>query len=438
MSLVRLREAACRIQAAALAAADPRAAVSRALSTGPEGIAVLGAMHEIRGALTAIAVGKAAAGMMEAALDRAGSLIDGGLVVVPHTYPTDRVANRRISVMHAGHPVPDEGSREAAREVLRRVEAMVERDLCLLLLSGGGSSLLSLPWPGLNLDDLVQTGRLLLASGADIAEMNTVRRHLSVIAGGRLAERCRGTILTLAISDVVGDDLHVIASGPTVPDPTTYADAAAVLERRGLTDRIPAAVCRLIRDGAAGRIPDTPKHVPGRHETLVISSGLAAVEGAAAAARALGFAPQVLDTRLSGEARLAGRALARAALAARRGPGPACLIAAGETTVTVTGTGRGGRNQEIALSAAIEIEGVPGILLASFATDGREGNSDAAGAFATGETVAAGRMAGLDPAACLEANDSNAFLAAARELIVTGPTGTNVNDVSFALVETER
>ncbi len=437
MALAGLREAALRIQRAVLDAADPRRAVARALARTPRGLRAAGVQHTTRGRLTVIAVGKAAAGMMEAALARTGRRLDKGLLVVPHGYRSEAVSDPRITILQAGHPVPDAGSVAAAAQAQQLVGAMAEADLCLVLISGGGSSLLSLPAPGLTLEDLVQTGRLLLASGADIAEVNTVRRHLSAISGGRLAERCRGTLVTLAISDVVGDEPAVIASGPTVADPTSFADAAAILERRALMEKVPQRVRQRIRDGEAGRVPDTPKRIPDRHRAVVIASGIVAARAAAAQAGRLGFAARVLDTALTGEAREVGRGLGRRALEARRiGTGlPACLIAAGETTVTVRGTGRGGRNQEIALAAALEIEGAAGVLLASFATDGREGNTEAAGGFASGETVAAGRSAGLDPVRCLDDNDSNAFLAAAGDLIVTGPTGTNVNDVSLVLID---
>jgi glycerate-2-kinase len=336
--------------------------------------------------------------------------------------------------------VPDEHGLAAARRVMDAVSALAPEDLCILLLSGGGSALLPLPFPPLSLSDKKAVTSLLLASGADIGEMNVVRKHLSAIKGGRLAEAARCTILTLAISDVVGDSLASIASGPTVPDPSSYAEAREVLERYGLRWAVPASVRGLIADGEAGRAPETPKTLPARHRAAVIASNRTALKAAMAEAAACGYPPILLTGSLTGEAREAGRLLAAAALEARAGAGeaaarpPVCIIAGGETTVTLKGGGSGGRNQEIALSAAIQLEGVPGILVTSFATDGKEGNTDAAGATASGETVPAGRRTGLDPRACLERNDSHAFLSAAGELIVTGPTYTNVNDISFVLV----
>ena len=455
MSMADLRETSRVLREAALTAADPRGAVARALSPAQSGLVVCGRIHPVQGRLLLLAVGKASGGMAEATLEIFGARVSQGLVVMPHGYGSFAPRDARLRVLASGHPVPDAASIDAAQEAVRLVDGMTEGDVLLLLLSGGGSSLLSLPHPPLSLSDLVETGRLLLASGADIHELNTVRRHTSGIAGGRLAERCRGSILTLAVSDVVGDELHAIASGPGVADPTTFADAAMVLDRHGLLDRVPRSVRALIQEGAAGALPETPKLLASRHQAAVIASGLATAEAAADAARGRGFMTRILTTRLSGEAREAGRMLARAGLDARgigrHAPGvgqgprpsphalplPACLIAAGETTVTLRGHGKGGRNQEIALAAAMELAGVPGILLTSFATDGIEGNTDAAGATASGETIAAGKAAGLDPAACLAANDSHAFLRAAGELIVTGPTGTNVNDITFVLVEGE-
>jgi hydroxypyruvate reductase len=290
-----------------------------------------------------------------------------------------------------------------------------------------------------SLRDLIETTSLLLKSGADIQELNTVRKHLSGFSGGRLAQSCRGTVVTMAISDVVGDDISVIGSGPTVPDPSTYSDALGVLSRYGLTSHVPAAVRTALEQGAAGLLEESPKTLPDRHVALIVASGALAVDAAAVEARVCGFTPFVLTASLTGEARDAGRRLASVAhesrLHGRPAPAPACIIAAGETTVTVTGDGTGGRNQEIALAAALDLRDEEGILLTSFATDGKEGNSEAAGAYASGATAAAGEQSGLDGQACLARNDAHAFLQAAGELIVTGPTGTNVNDISFVLVE---
>lgn len=442
-----LREVAEGILRAALAAADPRAAVLRSLAIrpGPGGgtLVCRGVERPFAGRILVAAVGKAApamaAGALEALAPVAGR-VGAGIVVAPRGLACRLgPAGARFEIHGTGHPVPDADGEAAARRVARLVGAMRGDDLLLLLLSGGGSSLLPLPADPVSLADKAAVTSLLLASGADIAEINTVRKHLSAIKGGRLATRCMGASETLAISDVVGDRLDLIASGPTVADPTTFADALAVLERRRLLDAVPSSVRAMLAAGAAGRIPETPKSLPDRHRAGVIASNRTAVDAAAEEARRRGFAPRVLSTALAGEAREAGAAIAAAAREARRQMRPgrpgACLIWGGETTVTVRGPGKGGRNQEIALAAAIGLAGIDGVLVASFATDGKEGNTDAAGAFASGATVAAGARSGLDPAASLEANDAHAFLEAAGELIVTGPTGTNVNDISLALVK---
>ncbi len=441
MSIASLKAVSARIQAAALAAADPCAAVRRAISLHGDTLAAAGFSMEARGKLSLIAVGKASVAMTRGALDRVGSRLSAGIVVHPHGYPVGGLSDRRLALYASAHPLPDASGLAAAGRILAAVDAMGEDELCLVLLSGGGSSLLPCPLPPLTLDEVMETTRLLLASGADIHELNTVRKHLSAVAGGRLAARCAGVIVTLAISDVVGDDPAVIASGPTVADPTTFADAAGVLRRHRLLERAPRAVTALLEEGCAGRRAETPKTLPSRHLYSVIASGNVAAEAAAAEASRCGFTPLIVTTSLEGEAREAGRLLASVGKECKAHgrplPAPACIIAAGETTVTVTGSGTGGRNQEIALSAATALRGEPSVLLTSFATDGKEGNTDAAGAYASSLTVAAGAARGLDPHACLRDNDAHRFLSAAGEVIATGPTGTNVNDLTFLLVEQE-
>jgi glycerate-2-kinase len=419
MGIEELKQVSIRIQNAARAAADPGAAVRRSLSLTPHGFSAQGRDVAVIGALSLIAVGKASLAMTEAALEILGPALHGGLGVTPHGHGREARADPRLTVLHAGHPVPDLQGLEAARQVAARVREMAPGDACLFLLSGGASSLLPLPAPELSLDDLRRTTSLLLQSGADIRELNIVRKHLGGLGGGRLAQACRGTLVTLALSDVVGDDLSVIGSGPTVADPSSFSEAAQVLGRYGLSSAVPPAVRARLEEGKAGRVEE--------------------LEAAAAEARASGFPPWVITRQLAGEARDAGRMMAAEAIRCR-GEGrpvrpPACLLAAGETTVTVRGAGTGGRNQELALAAAELLDGRPGILLTSFATDGIEGNSEAAGAYASGLTVGAGTRAGRDPADCLLRNDAGAFLSAAGELIVTGPTGTNVNDLSFVLIE---
>jgi glycerate 2-kinase len=437
LSPAELKQISLRIMGAALSAADPAAAVRRNLAAAGQWFTVCGREYRPAGSLTLAAVGKAASGMANAALEVLGPRLSKGLIVLPRGYP--RTPHPGMDVLEAGHPVPDEGGLAAAERLSDLAGHLRESDILLLLLSGGGSSLLPLPYPPLSLGDKIASTELLLRSGASIREINTVRKHLSAIKGGRLAAKTRGTIVTLAISDVVGDQLAFVSSGPAVPDPTTFADAADVLARYDLLERVPAAVRTLIAEGVAGRIPETPKALPDRFTGHIISSGGVAVEAAATEAQRQGFPGIVLTTFLEGEAREAGRLMAAVArevrLHGRPAAAPVSIFAAGETTVTVKGSGKGGRNQEIALAAAIALNGEAGMILSSFATDGRDGNTEAAGGHASGETVAAGRRKGLDPRACLAANDTHAFLSAAGDLIVTGPTGTNVNDITFVLVE---
>ena len=439
-STAEMKDVARRIQRAALAAAHPAAAVRASLDATGTAMVACGRDYPLEGQILLLSIGKASRSMADAAIETLGRRVSQAIVVMPRGYPGAEGGDR-MTVIEAGHPLPDDQGLAAARMIAARIAGLESADLCLLLLSGGGSSLVALPHPPLSLGDKIETTSLLLRSGADIQEINTVRKHLSAIKGGRLAAGCRGTIVTLAISDVVGDSLSFIASGPTVPDPTTFADALAVLARYDLLQSVPSAVKTHLERGLAGGVPETPKTLPERFRSSVIASRATAVEAAAREARRQGYTPHVLTTELTGEAREAGRMLAAAARSVRDSGmpvrAPACILAAGETTVTVVGPGRGGRNQEIALSAAIDLSGEQGILLASFATDGKEGNTDAAGGFASGETIRAGIGAGRDPRVCLAANDSRSFLKAAGDLIVTGPTGTNVNDITCVLVEKE-
>jgi glycerate 2-kinase len=405
-----LRRLSSIIVDAVLRAADPRVAVGRSLRLEDDRLVVENEVFPLPGALAFVSAGKASAPMTEAFLEAAGSRISRGIVVMPKGYTRVPAPRSAIDVICASHPVPDANGLAAARRVLEMVSSLAAHDLCIILLSGGASSLLSFPLPPVSLEDLRTTTSLLLKSGADIKQINTVRKHLSRIAGGRLAEAARCRTLTLAISDVVGDPPAFIGSGPTVADPSTFDDALAVLGAYDLERKVPASVAAVLRNGSAGKEAETPKRLSDRHVTRVIASNMLAVEAAAQEAASRGFAPHLLSAALTGEARDAGRDLARAARKCKeRGvpvPPPACLIAGGETTVTVVGSGRGGRNQELALSAAIELDGADGILVCSVATDGIDGNSEAAGARVDGGTVQVGRLQGLDPERHLLANDS--------------------------------
>lgn len=438
------REHLDRIRIAAVAAVEPARAVARFLSTeggdlrAGDARVPLSADSSVR----IVAAGKAAAAMTAAAASILGHRLERGVLVTKHGHLAGRTVPPAIDAFAAGHPVPDETGREAVSAVEALLSGGREGDVVLALLSGGASALLADQAEPITLADLQEATGLLLRSGASIVELNAVRKHLSRLKGGQLARLAApATVVSLILSDVVGDPLDVIASGPTAPDPTTFADAWAVVERRGLAGVLPASVRARLCEGAEGRLPDTPK--PGDalfgrvHNVLVGSNRLAAL-AAVDEARALGYTTLLLSTFVEGEAREVARvvaALGRGVLAhGDPVPPPACLVFGGETTVTVRGEGRGGRNQELALAAALALEGIDGISVMALATDGSDGPTDSSGAIVDGATAGAIRAAGLDPAAALAANDAYAALAAAGAQLLTGPTGTNVNDLTVVVV----
>ncbi|MEM8601144.1 MAG: glycerate kinase [Bacteroidota bacterium] len=382
-----------------------------------------------------VGAGKASMAMAGVLEEQLGAALHAGLVVVPHGYrasfPEGPPAPQRVEVAEAGHPVPDAAGVRAAQRTLDLAADLGADDLLLVALSGGGSAL----WPafagGIALDEAQTTFRLLLHSGADIHAMNTVRRQLSRIKGGGLARTAHpATVLTLVISDVVGDDLATIASGPTVPDPTTRADALAVLDAFGLRDRVPASVLAHLRGNEVRQDASAFERV----QTVLFGSNRDALVAAQREAERLGYAVVLHEGLVEGEARDVGRRLARQALALDVDR-PTCLLWGGETTVTVTGDGRGGRNQELALAAALELDGIHrDIVLLSGGTDGIDGPTDAAGAWATPQTAARARARGLSPEDHLARNDAYAFFDALGQLLKPGPTHTNVMDVQVALV----
>ena len=393
-------------------------------------------------------MGKATARMALGLEEVLGDRIAGGLVAVKTGHVE---ALRRVRLVEAAHPVPDESSSRAAEEILALAKTCDERTLVITLISGGGSALLCAPARGadgrplLGLDEKKDVTRVLLACGATIHEINCVRKHLSGIKGGRLARAyAPATSLNLMLSDVVGDDLDVIASGPTVPDPTTFGEALEVIRRHGVGERIPPAALRALEAGAAGLIEETPK--PGdpafeRTTNVLIGTNHQALLAAEAKARALGYATLVLTSRLTGEAREAALALLGIgediALGGFPLRTPACLIAGGETTVTLKGNGKGGRNQEMALAflAALPRSGAGRrITFLAASTDGNDGPTDAAGAFASLEIAGRARASGLDATSSLAANDSYHFHERADSLLLTGPTNTNVSDVAILIV----
>ncbi len=386
-----------------------------------------------------VGAGKASA-VMAAAVERAlGRRIRGGLINVKygHTAPL-----RRIELNECGHPVPDSNGEAGARRIMEIARKAGEQDLVICLISGGASALMPAPAPPVTLEEKQQVTRLLLACGATIHEINAVRKHISDIKGGQLARLAfPARVLALLLSDVIGDQFDVIGSGPTAPDASTFAGALAVLDRYGLRERVPASVRERLERGAAGQIAETPK--PGdpafeRTQNVLVGSNRCAVDAAAAAARRLGFKPLVLSTVIEGETREVARvhaAIAREILASGRpARPPVCLISGGETTVTLRGKGLGGRNQEFVLAAAIDLAGVPRVVVLSGGTDGTDGPTDAAGAIADGATLARAERIGLDARRMLDDNDSYHFFEPLGDLIKTGPTNTNVMDLRLVLI----
>jgi glycerate 2-kinase len=410
---------------AALAAADPTRALPPHLPPPPQGRTVV------------VGAGKAAAAMARAVEDHwPGPL--SGLVITRYGHG---VPCRHIEVVEASHPVPDAAGTKAAARILASVRGLAPEDLVLFLASGGGSALMALPAPGITLDDKRQVTRALLKSGATIGEINGVRKHLSAIKGGRLAAAAApARVVTLAISDVPGDDPATIASGPTVPDPTTFAEARAILEKYAIT--IPKAVAHHLAAGSE----ETPK--PGdprlaRSEFILIATPQRALEAAAAAARRASVMPIVMGDAIEGEARdvaLVHAGIARQAVAGklilgdRPASAPLVLLSGGETTVTVRGNGRGGRNAEFLLALALALAGEPSVFALACDTDGIDGSEDNAGAIIAPDTMARAAARGIDLKARLADNDAYGAFQALQDLVVTGPTRTNVNDFRAILV----
>jgi len=409
---------------AAVASAQPSLCIPRHLPNPQE----LGT-----GRLIVIGAGKASAAMARAVEDNwRGPL--SGLVVTRYGYA---VPCERIEIVEAAHPVPDAAGLAAAERLMKLVQGLSAADLVLCLISGGGSSLLPLPAPGLTLDHKQAVNRALLKSGATISEMNCVRRHLSAIKGGRLAAACHpARVLTLLISDVPGDNPIDIASGPTVVDPTTCADALAIVRRYGI--EIPAPVREVLESGRGESIKPGDARL-ARAETRMIATPQMALEAAAAAARDGGYMPYIFGDSLEGEARDVGKVFAGIALqvAARSQPvaAPCVLLSGGETTVTVRGNGRGGRNVEFLLSLAIALDGRAGVHGLAGDTDGVDGLEEIAGAYMGPDTLARSWAKGLRPKDSLAENDGHGFFEALGDSVVTGPTLTNVNDFRAILIE---
>ncbi len=435
------RAKAVAILEAGLRAADASAAIRRHVKPMGKSVAIDSETFAPGkgGGLYVVGAGKGSAAMARSLEEIVPGQIAAGAVNVKYGYG---VPTRVVQVTEAGHPVPDERAIEGTERIVGLLSNLSESDLVLCVISGGGSSLLTLPASGISLEDLQVLTDLFLASGATIREINTVRKHVSQVKGGRLARLAApASVVSLILSDVVGDPLDVVASGPTVADATTFVDAWTVLERRGILEAVPSSVRQHLRRGLDGEVEETPKPgdpaIAGVTNVTVGSNRLAA-EAAVSQAEELGLRSLLLTTHLEGEAREVGKVLAGLAREiVHHGspiPPPACLVLGGETTVTLSGRGRGGRNQEMALSAALSAEGLEGVLVACFATDGTDGPSDAAGAVAEGDTVARARSLGLDPDQHLADNDAYPLFDALGDLIFTGPTLTNVNDLTLVIV----
>jgi glycerate 2-kinase len=391
--------------------------------------------------LLVVGFGKAACPMAKAMEDSLGDLTGSGAVITKYGHCSDYLL-KHVRVFEAGHPVPDEKGVKGTDEIVRLLRDAGDDTLVVCLISGGGSALLVSPSEGISLAEKQELTGLLLRSGADINELNAVRKHISRVKGGRLAEiACPAHVISLIISDVIGDRPDVIASGPTSADHSTYADALGVLEKYGLMDVCPESIFTHLSRGAKGLFPETPKEgdaIFERVENTVIANNRMAIEAAKKKAEEMGFHAEILSTSVSGEARQVGNMLARKAMEIRKARStgrPVCLISGGETTVTVHGNGRGGRNMELALAFAIETEGIDGITLLSSGTDGTDGPTDAAGATVDGQTTRKARNLGLDPGTYLRHNDSYTFFKRIGGLFISGPTGTNVMDVQIVLIK---
>jgi hydroxypyruvate reductase len=441
MSISKLRDHAQVVFQAGLRAVDAGEAVRRHVRLEGQILSVSGSPYDLRcyDGIWLVGMGKASAAMARPLVELLGDKIRGGVINVKlgHGLPLEC-----IKIYEGGHPVPDEVGILGTLQIMELAEGIGSNDLLLCLVSGGGSALSPAPVEGLTLADKQEVTRRLLECGATIHEINAIRKHLSRVKGGQLARAAfPSTVISLLLSDVIGDDPGTIGSGPTAPDRSTFADCLEILGRRGIRDRIPAKALGILEEGARGALPETPK--PGdpifeKVRNVVVGENALAVDAARAAAQELGYNTLVLSSYVDGEAREVARvhtAIAREILA--RGnplPRPACVLSGGETTVTLRGRGLGGRNQEFALAAALAIQDLEDVVILSGGTDGTDGPTDAAGALADGGTVDRARSAGMDAQTYLADNDSYHFFELLGDLLVTGPTLTNVMDLQVVMV----
>ena len=439
--LSKMRKDAVDIFHAGLEAVDPVAAVRRCVSLDHDQLTIGDKTFDLSQVNDIFIVGAGkASGAMAAALEEIlADRITGGLVVVKYGHA---VALSHISLVEAGHPLPDKNGQEGAERIRRYIATAGEKELVLCLMSGGGSALLPSPGPGLTLADKQEAIQVLLSCGATIHEINTIRKHLSRIKGGQLTLSAHpARVVSLILSDVVGDDLDIIASGPTVPDPSTFQDCMDLLCKYSIMEKLPKAINRYLVDGTQGIIEETPK--PGhpafdQSDHLIIGNNFQALDSARLTAESLGYNTVMLTSLLTGETRDAAhfhaailREMAQSGHPA--GP-PACLLSGGETTVTLKGKGKGGRNQEFALASAIALEEFGPVVCLSAGTDGTDGPTDAAGAIMDSTTLARAEAKGLDATLYLASNDSYQFFQSRGDLFITGPTMTKVMDLRIGLV----
>jgi hydroxypyruvate reductase len=441
LSLARLRADAREIFAAGVKSADPFAAVLKTLEVEHDCLRVADRTYDLAGIQNIFVAGggKASAPMARAAEKVLAGRISGGVIVVKYGH---RLQLDKINLVEAGHPVPDQAGLDGARQIIELARRCGDRDLFLFLISGGGSALLPAPADGLTLDDKKRTTEALLRCGATIQEVNAVRKHISRIKGGRLAQLAApARLIALILSDVVHDPLEAIASGPTVPDNSTYGDCLEIFRRYDLRRQVPIAVVDFLERGAEGLVAETPKRseqIFQNIQNVIVGGNAHALAAAQDSAEALGYHTRIVTNTMAGESRDVAKAhstliketVRRNELASR----PACFLSGGETTVTVRGGGMGGRNQEFCLAAAVEIEGMDGVVILSGGTDGTDGPTDAAGGIVDGSTIDRGRAKNFNAAEYLARNDSHNFLRATGDLLVTGPTLTNVMDLQITLI----
>jgi len=440
-SLEQQREDARIIFEAALQAADPMVSIRRYLRVDGQILYAGGVGYDLAklSHLYVVGAGKATAQMALAVEELLGDKITGGLVIVKRGH---RVPLQKLKIIEAGHPLPDQAGVDATEAIVTLLREAGENDLLICLVSGGASALLSCPSRGLSLQDKQRTTQALLNCGARIQDVNAIRKHISKVKGGRLAQLAHpATVLSLILSDVIDNSIDNIGSGPTAPDPSTFADCLSILERYDAGEMIPQTVRRFLKTGAAGATAETPKAgdpIFQRVQNLIVGNNDCALLAARESAEALGYHASILSRAIGGEAKQVAIdhvALARDVLSPTSSMGrPACIISGGETTVTVRGDGLGGRNQEFALAAAMEIDGMTGVVALSGGTDGSDGPTDAAGGIVDGATLQRARDKGIDASDYLQRNNSYPFLKATGDLLTTGPTLTNVMDLRLLLV----